>query len=79
MCVICQKANPEIERLTHQIKQLNHIHEKANFARQLLAEVDAALKEHGSTDDPVGKPCQNTLLLRKQTAELILRTQKLAD
>lgn len=78
MCPICHKANFKFERLNHQINQARTPQEKAPFAKQLIEKVDAVMKEHGATtDDPLRKACQSVLALRKRTAELILRAQKL--
>lgn len=79
-CPICRKANPMIESLNRQINQARVVTDKAYFARQLITKVEDVLKEHGDPkDDPVTKACRGVLDLRKQTAELILKAQKLAD
>jgi len=78
-CPICRKANPAIETLNRQINQARVITDKANFARQLIAKVDEVLQAHGDPkEDPVTKACRSVLNLRKQTAEMILKAQKLA-
>jgi hypothetical protein len=78
-CPICQNANPLIESLNKQINQARSVTDKAYFARKLKAKVEEVLEEHGPADDPTGKACRAVLNLRKQTAELILKAQKLAD
>ncbi len=78
-CPICQRANPVIESLNKQINQARGPKEKAPFAKQLLTKVEDVLAEHGPAGDPAEKACLGVLGLRKATAELILRTQKLAD
>ncbi len=78
-CSICRKANPAIEALNKQINQARGPKEKAPFAKQLLTKVEDVLAEHGPADDPAAKACLSILGLRKTTAELILKTQKLAD
>lgn len=78
-CPICQNANPAIEALNKQINQARSVADKAYFAGKLKAKVEGVLEEHGPADDPVGKACRGVLNLRKQTAELILKAQKLAD
>ena len=79
-CPICQRANPTIESLNRQINQARVITDKAYFARKLITKVEDVLHEHGDPkDDPVTKACRSVLNLRKQTAELILKAQKLAD
>lgn len=78
-CSICQNANPMIESLNKQINQARSVTDKAYFARKLKAKVEDVLEEHGPADDPKGKACRSVLNLRKQTAELILKAQKLAD
>lgn len=79
-CPICQNANPVIESLNRQINQARVVTDKAFFAQQLIAKVEDVLKEHGDPqDDPVTKACRSVLGLRKTTAELILKAQKLAD
>jgi hypothetical protein len=77
-CPICRRANPAVEALNRQINQARIVTDKAYFARQLITKVDEILKEHGPADDPVTKACCSVLSLRKQTAEMILRAQKLA-
>ena len=79
-CPICRRANPAIEALNRQINQAGVVTDKAYFARQLITKVEEVLKEHGDPEgDPVAKACRSVLDLRKQTAELILKAQKLAD
>lgn len=78
-CPICRKANPDIEALNRQINQSKDIADKATFAKKLLTKVEDVLAEHGPADGPQGKACRSVLNLRKQTAELILKAQKLAD
>lgn len=69
-----------IESLNRQINQARVVTDKAYFARQLITKVEDVLKEHGDPkDDPVTKACRGVLDLLKQTAELILKAQKLAD
>ena len=76
-CPICQKANPQIEALNRQINQARTPKDKAPFAHKLIAKVDAVLEEHGPIEGPFAKGCRTVLNLRKQTAELILKAQKL--
>ena len=77
-CPICRRANSSIESLNRQINQARTPKEKAPFAKQLIAKVEEVLQEHGDpTDDPISKGCRTVLSLRKQTAELILKAQKL--
>jgi len=79
-CPICRKANPGFEKLNRQINKAKTVTDKAYFARQLITKVEDVLKEHGDPEgDPVAKACLTVLNLRKQTAELILKAQKLAD
>ena len=79
-CPICRNASPIIESLNRQINQARSVTDKAYFARQLITKVEDVLKEHGDPEgDPVAKACLTVLNLRKQTAELILKAQKLAD
>lgn len=78
ICPICHKANLKFERLNQQINQARTPKEKAPFAKQFIEKVDEVIKEHGATtDDPLRKACQSILALRKRTAELILKAQKL--
>ena len=78
-CSICQNANPVIESLNKQINQARSVTDKVYFASKLKVKVEEVLEEHGPADDPVAKACRGVLNLRKQTAELILKAQKLAD
>lgn len=79
-CPICQRTNPFFESLNKQINQARAVTDKAYFARQLMTKVEDVLKEHGDPEgDPVAKACRSVLNLRKQTAEMILKAQKLAD
>lgn len=75
-CPICERANPDIEALNRQINQSRDITDKVYFAKKLLTKVEDVLAEHGPADDPAGKACRGVLVLRKQTAQLILKTQK---
>lgn len=76
-CPICRKANPEIEAINRQINQARTPSQKAPFAKQLVAKVEEVLQEHGPAEDPIAEGCRTVLNLRKQTAELILKAQKL--
>lgn len=76
-CPICRRANPSIESLNRQINQSRAPKEKAPFAKQLIIKVEEVLQEHGPAEDPIAKGCRTVLNLRKQTAELILKAQKL--
>lgn len=78
-CPICQRANPFFESLNKQINQTRAVTDKAYFARKLLTKVEDVLAEHGPAGDPAAKACLSVLGLRKTTAELILKAQKLAD
>lgn len=78
-CPLCRRANPAIEALNRQINQARVVTDKAYFARKLLTKVEDVLAEHGPAGDPAAKACRGVLGLRKTTAELILKAQKLAD
>ncbi len=76
-CPICRRANFAFKSLTDQINHARAPREKAPYARQLIAKVEAVLQEHGPADDPIAKGCQTVLAIRKKTAELILKAEKL--
>ena len=78
-CPICERANPDIDAVNRQINQSKDITDKVYFAKKLLTKVEAVLAEHGPADDPARKACRSVLALRKQTAQLIIRAQKLAE
>lgn len=75
-CAICERANPDFEALNRQINQSRDITDKVYFAKKLLTKVEDVLAEHGPANDPIGKACRSVLVLRKQTAQLILKAQK---
>lgn len=77
-CSICERANPEFESLNRQINQARTPKEKAPFAKQLIAKADEVLKAHSQAGDSlIAQGCQTVLNLRKQTAQIILKAQKL--
>lgn len=77
-CPICERANPEFESLNRQINQARTPKEKAPFARQLIAKTDEVLNSHSQAGDSlIAQGCQTVLNLRKQTAQIILKAQKL--
>ncbi len=78
-CAICERANPDIEAVNRQINQSKDITDKVYFAQKLLTKVEDILAEHGPADDPALKACRGVLALRKQTAQLIIKAQKLAE
>lgn len=74
-CFLCLKENSEIENLNKKINETKDISEKVTYAQFLLAKVNSLIELH----EDKSLPCITVLNLRKQTAELIIKTQRLAE
>jgi len=73
-CPLCLKENFEIENLNKNINQAKGVLEKAKFAKILLGKANSLIERH----EDKSLPCISILNLRKRTAELIIKSQKLA-
>jgi hypothetical protein len=73
-CFLCLKESSEIENLNKKINETKDISEKATFAQLLLSKVNSLIELHKDKSSP----CITVLNLRKQTAELIIKTKRLA-
>jgi len=78
-CLVFQKQEPVIADITAKINNAKDVLEKADFAEELQEEVDVLLScpDHNEKS----KDCSNCRFianLRKKTADLIIKTKKLA-
>lgn len=73
-CPLCLKESSEIENLNKKINETKDVSEKATFAQLLLAKVNSLIERH----EDKSLPCVAMLNLRKRTAELIIKTKRLA-
>ena len=78
-CLVFQKQEPAIADITAKINNAKDVLEKADFAEELQEEVDVLLScpDHNEKS----KDCSNCRFianLRKKTADLIIKTKKLA-
>ena len=73
-CPLCLKESSEIENLNKKINETKDISEKVIFAQYLLAKVNSLIELH----EDKSLPCVAVLNLRKRTAELIVKTKRLA-
>lgn len=77
-CSIFQKQEPVIKGITDKINQAKGVQEKANWASELQKEVDVLLSCLDYDDKKLAcKNCHFIANLRKKTANLIIKTQKL--
>lgn len=77
-CSIFQKHEPVIKRLTDRINMAKVPGEKIKHAEGLLTEVNVLLDCPDYKEGDVGcGSCRTIAGLRKQTAELIIKTKKL--
>ena len=74
LCPLCLSENSEIENLNKNINQANGILEKAEFAQELVDKVNSLIERH----EDKNATCVSILNLRKRTAELIIKSKKLA-
>ncbi len=77
-CGIYRKAHPKIQRLTEEINRASGIQEKANKAQFLRDEAQALIDCEKRGSLAVCPACGTINIVRKQTAELILKARKLA-
>jgi len=78
-CPIFQKQEPGIQKITNNINSATGVKEKAKFAVELQKEADVLLS--CADYDAKKLDCENCHFianLRKKTANLIIKTQKLA-
>jgi len=78
-CPIFQKQEPIIEKITNNINSATDVKEKAKFAVELQKEADVLFS--CSDYDAKKLDCKNCHFianLRKKTASLIIKAQKLA-
>ena len=78
-CLVFQKQEPVIADITAKINNAKDVLEKADFTEELQKEVDSLLScpDHNEKS----KDCSNCRFianLRKKTADLIIKTKKLA-
>lgn len=77
-CAIFQKQEPRIKGSTDMINRAKDPREKIKYAEELLGEVKALLDCPDYKKEDVGcSSCRTIATLRKQTAELIIKTKKL--
>jgi hypothetical protein len=76
-CLVCEKANPDFELINRRINQARTLAERVSHARELIEKVEAVLKEHQDVHGVLAEACRSVLNLRKQTAELILKFERL--
>lgn len=78
-CPIFQKQEPVTKYITDKINQAKGVLEKARFAEELQKEVDVLLSCSDYNDESFDcKNCRFIASLRKKTANLIIKTRKLA-
>ena len=73
ICFICTESNSVFEYLNKKINDAKNIKEKADLAQALINKVNIAIEQHKDKNSP----CIEILKLRKQTAEVIIKAQKL--
>lgn len=78
-CSIFQKQEPVIKEITDKINQAKGVQEKARFAEELQKEADALLSCQDFKSESLDcKNCHFIANLRKRTANLIIRAERLA-
>ncbi|MBI5025127.1 MAG: hypothetical protein HZC12_00040 [Nitrospirae bacterium] len=78
-CPIFQKQESAIKKLTDKINKTKDISEKTRFAEELVKEVDVLLSCHDYKSENLDcKNCHTIAILRKKTANLIIKAKKLA-
>ena len=78
-CPIFQKQEPAIEDITAKINSAKDVVEKAQFAKELQKEVDILLScpDYDKKNTDCGN-CRFIANVRKKTAELVIKAEKLA-
>ena len=77
-CSIYRKVHPKIKTLTEEINRAHDVKEKANKAQFLGEEAQALIDCEKRGSLAVCPACGTINQVRKKTAELILKTRKLA-
>ncbi len=78
-CPVFQKQEPIIQDITNKINMAKGVLEKARFAEELLKEVNVLLSCPDYNGNKLDcKNCHFIANLRKKTANLIIKTKKLA-
>ncbi len=73
ICLICADSNSVFEDLNKKINDAKDIKEKASLAQSLLNKANQLIEQHKNKN----LPCVSILKLRKQTAEVVIKAQKL--
>ena len=76
-CPLCQKAESDFSRINESINRAATLTEKASHARELLLKVETLLKEHENVESSLAEACRAVLNLRKKTAEMVLKLEKM--
>ena len=75
-CPLCQKAESAFAQINEGINRAATLTEKAFHARELIQKVDTLLKEHENVESGLAEACRAVLNLRKKTAEMVLKLEK---
>jgi len=78
-CLIFQKQEPIIKGITDKINKAKGVQEKIGFAEELKKEVEVLLSCLDYDDKKLDcKNCRFIANLRKKTADLVIKAEKLA-